>query len=302
MSAVPRSCYERRLAAETARAAEYDPAELNGRVDYYCKVNAPFKLTEDAKTYRDLSVRKLASGPCLDLKESLRYFPAGFLFECDFRDNLRQLMRLPAVPAFVKCRPVGDDNSTAVLMKLNASRFFDFKPDRLTFHEKKSVAVFRGPCYREHRQQFVEQCHKLPHTDIGDTRKDLEGSPTFKPFLSPEVQLRNKFIISVEGNDVSSSLMWIMASNSLAFMTKPRFEGWFMQGRLIPDHHYVLLRDDCADLSEKIDHYTHHADEALAIIGNAHKHVAQFYDHPRERLISLLVAKKYFTHSGQWRT
>jgi len=44
-------------------------------------------------------------------------------------------------------------------------------------------------------------------------------------------------------------------------------------------------------LPEKIEHYNRHTQEALDIISNAHKHVAQFFDHKREKLISLLVLK-----------
>jgi len=294
-SLVPRFYLERRLSAELAHADEYDPIELSERVDYYCKINAPFELPHGAKTYRDLSIWKLPSAPCLDLKQSLRYFPARLPFDCDFRD----LTHVPPQPTFVKCRPIGTDNANSVLMKLNTGRFFDFKKDRLSFNEKQAVAVYRGPCYQKHRQQFIKHCYNLSQTDIGDTRKSIKSSPTFRPFMSPDDQLRNKFIISVEGNDVSSNIQWIMASNSLAFMTKPKFEGWFMQGRLVPDLHYVLLRDDYADLPEKIDYYSRNPDAALRIIGHAQKHVAQFFHHQRERLVSLLVAKKYFSFSSQ---
>jgi len=298
--AVPSFLLQQRLAAELARAAEYDPVELKERVDYYCKVNALFELPDGATSCCEASIGKHPSAPYLDLKQYLRYFPVNLKFQCDFRDNLRNMRWLPESPAFVKCRPIGTENTNSVLMKLNSGRFLDFQKDQIRFEDKKPVVVFRGPCYREHRQQFVQACHNLPNTDIGDTRNTPETALTYKPFMPIEGQLRHKFIISVEGNDVSSSLMWIMASNSLAFMTRPHFEGWFMQGRLIPDHHYVLLRDDYADLSEKVDHYTRHTDEALTIIRHANKHVAQFYDQPREKLISLLVAKKYFTYSGQW--
>lgn len=299
-ASIPRFYYQRKLAGELARITEFNPTEIEERVNYYCKTNTSFSLPESAKVYSDLSIWKYASGPCLDLRQHLRYFPANLRFECDFRDNTRNATWRPALPAFVKCRPVDEHNANAVLMKLNSNRFFNFNRDRLAFHEKKPVAVFRGPCYREHRQTFVERCHRLPHTDIGDTRKSARGAPTFRPFLTPDQQLQNKFIVSLEGNDVSSGIVWIMASNSLAFTTVPRFEGWFMQGKLIPNHHYVLLRDDYADLAEKIDHYTRHPEEALAIISNAQKHVAQFFNPTRERLISLLTLKKYFTQSGQW--
>jgi hypothetical protein len=294
-SLVPRFYLQQRLPAELARAGNYDPRELTERVDYYCKINGAFQLPHGAKTYRDLSASKLPSMPCLDLKQYLRYFPSELPLDC----NLGDLTTVPPQPTFVKCRPVGDDNANSVLMKLNAARFFDFKKDHLAFHQKKAVAVFRGPCYQAHRQKFVQQCYNLPQTDIRDTRKAVQSSPTFGGFLSPGEQLRNKFIISVEGNDVASNIVWIMASNSLAFMTKPKFEGWFMQGRLIPDHHFVRLRDDYADLPEKIDFYSRNPAAALKIIANAQKHVVQFFDEKRERLILLLVINKYFSFSSQ---
>ena len=90
-----------------------------------------------------------------------------------------------------------------------------------------------------------------------------------------------------------------MASNSIAFMTKPKFEGWFMQGRLIPNYHYVLLKDDYSDLEEKIEYYSSNEEEALEINHNAKKHVVQFFDKRTELITSLLVLEKYFRLSGQ---
>jgi hypothetical protein len=82
-------------------------------------------------------------------------------------------------------------------------------------------------------------------------------------------------------------------------MVKPTYETWFMEGLLIPNHHYVLLKDDYSDLEEKIKYYSEHIDEALTIIKNANGHVEQFKDQKREDAISLLVLKKYFEKSGQ---
>lgn len=79
-------------------------------------------------------------------------------------------------------------------------------------------------------------------------------------------QLKYKFVISLEGNDVATNLKWIMLSNSVCFMRKPRVESWFMEGSLIPNHHYVLLDDEFSDLEDKIDYYSKHTDKALAII------------------------------------
>ena len=72
-------------------------------------------------------------------------------------------------------------------------------------------------------------------------------------------QLQNKFILCIEGNDVASNLKWAMSSNSLVFMTKkPKFETWFMEGTLIPGHHYVEIKDDYSDMIEKMDYYLSH--------------------------------------------
>lgn len=67
-----------------------------------------------------------------------------------------------------------------------------------------------------------------------------------------------------------------------------------MEGKLKAGVHFVQVKDDFSDLDEKMDYYLEHPDEAEEIIQNAHRWVEQFKDPKRERLISLLVAKKYF--------
>jgi hypothetical protein len=264
------------------------------RVNYYCK-EISFSGLQNKVNLKELSVFDHPSMPCFDIKRYLRYFPASYFFEVDLTDQ----RSAPTGPTFVKCRPVSNENENYVLLKLNSSRFYDHPKDRVSFVEKKNIAIFRGPCHKPHRKEFIKKCYGLPNTDIGDTRKAVDGEEFHRSFTSREEQLKNKFIISIEGNDVASNLPWIMASSSLAFMTKPKFEGWFMQGRLIPNHHYVLLQDDYSDLEEKIDYYSSNTEEALEIINNAQNHVAQFFDKKRELMISLLVLEKYFRLSGQ---
>ncbi len=126
----------------------------------------------------------------------------------------------------------------------------------------------------------------------------LQSGPA-KPFLRPLEQMRYRYVISIEGNDVATNLKWILASNSLCLMTKPAYETWFMEGRLQAGTHYVGLRDDYDDLEQAIIHYERHPDEALAIIRNANSYVAQFRDAANEQLVSLLVLYKYFVMTGQ---
>ena len=128
-----------------------------------------------------------------------------------------------------------------------------------------------------------------------------EGYP--EVWMTPKKTIREhldyKFIMALEGNDVASNLKWVMSSNSIAVMTRPTCETWFMEGKLIPDYHYIEIKDDLSDLEEKLTYYINHPVEAEQIVKHAHEYVAQFFDAERERLISLLVMDKYFQMTGQ---
>ena len=67
-----------------------------------------------------------------------------------------------------------------------------------------------------------------------------------------------------------------------------------MEGKLIPDYHYIEIKEDYSDLIEKVNYYIKHENEALEIIKHAHEYVAQFRNKKREKLISLFVMEKYF--------
>jgi len=100
--------------------------------------------------------------------------------------------------------------------------------------------------------------------------------------------------MSLEGNDVASNLKWVMSSNSIAVTPRLTCETWFMEGTLIPNYHYIEVKPDFSDLEERLTYYIQHPEEAEAIIQHAHEYVDQFRDEEREKLIQLLVLKKYF--------
>jgi hypothetical protein len=82
-------------------------------------------------------------------------------------------------------------------------------------------------------------------------------------------------------------------------MPKPKYETWFMEGKLEANIHYIEVNDDFSNAEEKIKHYIKNTDEGLRIIENANDYVNQFKDSEKEKLISLLVLDKYFSMSGQ---
>lgn len=78
-------------------------------------------------------------------------------------------------------------------------------------------------------------------------------------------QLEYKYILNVEGNDVSSGLKWQLASNSVVFMAKPRTVSFAMEDLLVPFYHYVPVNDDYTNLEEMLEWAIKHDDEAKKI-------------------------------------
>ncbi|MCG2837122.1 glycosyltransferase family 90 protein [Photobacterium sp. WH77] len=295
-SLTPKLIYHRRLQYLLNTLDSYDRQYIASRVNYYLKHNDAFSLPDDKavsiKRYR----KKGQSAYYYDLKEYLHYFDRHFKVTYRFGDDTH----LEPYPFLVKARPIAGDNANAVLFKLNKVRHFNFIEDSLSFREKTDKAVWRGAAYQPHRASFVRQYYNHPLCDIGQTNPGDTPQPWDKGFMSIAEQLGYKFILCIEGNDVATNLKWAMSSNSLCMMPKPKYETWFMEGTLKAGVHYVELKDDFSDLEEKIHYYNQHPEAAEAIIANAHEHVHQFC-HPRqEKLIGLLVLKKYFELSGQW--
>jgi len=294
---LPRAVYRNRLLSELKQIQNYNREQIDARINYYLKVQSPFRLgAKNSCMASEFSLKNNKSAYYFDLLSCLRYFPEDLCFSYLFGD----IRHVPGQPSFVKSRPIGAINQNSVLFKLNSVRHFNFVDDPYRFEDKQDIAIFRGACHQTKRQQFLQACLGMPNTDIGDTRKQAMGLPEYRTPISIREHMKCKFIISVEGNDVASNLKWILNSNSLCFMTRPQYETWFMEGTLIPNHHYVLLKDDYSDLAEKIDYYRHHHSEARHIIHNAQSFAREFQDARKERLISLLVMNNYFSLSHHY--
>ena len=52
-----------------------------------------------------------------------------------------------------------------------------------------------------------------------------------------------------------------MSSKSVAVMPKPKFESWFMEATLIPNFHYIEIKDDYSDLNDKLEYYIENLDK-----------------------------------------
>jgi hypothetical protein len=297
---LPRKIWQRRLNSILTAFDGMDMAEqqeIMRRVNYYNKLQSPFVLPAKLDFDHQLYPGKRSAAYSLDLKSLLRYFPADISYSYLFGD----IVDIPDVPTFLKSRPICVDqhNQNSVLLKLNKIRHYYVVNDNLGFEEKIPKLLWRGKSNRPERIALLEQYFNNPLCDFGDTHHKEKRTVYERPFLTIPEQLRYRYILSIEGNDVATNLKWIMASGSVCFMRKPRFETWFMEGALVPDVHYVQLKDDHSDIEEKISYYNDHPEKAQRIVKNANQYVKQFFEDDREVLIALLVIRKYLTLSGQ---
>ncbi len=287
-----------RVLARAQRRKDWD--YIQQRVDYYCRLNEPVALPEDAPRLGEHTRKGMGSVYYFDTQEFIRWFDPMLRWRLFPGD----VTFVPEVPGIVKSRPIGGDNTRSVLLNLDKVRHFTFLKDRIPFREKLDRAIFRGDVNRTrkmHRIRFMERYFGSAVCDCGIISAPQDECPPewTRPKISLWDHLKYKFIMTIEGNDVASNLKWVMSSNSLAVMPRPRFETWFMEGTLEPGVHYVEIRDDFSDLPEKVAYYSAHPEEARRIIENAHAYIAQFRDKRRERIISLLVLEKYFRMTGQ---
>lgn len=300
-SLVPRAYWQHQCDDLIARFEAESPerkAAIEARVAYYNRLSSPFMLSSTAEPAGEFTFAGKSTAYCFDFRNLIQCFPRDRKVDYQFGD----VTEIPDNPCFVKSRPVRRDasNRNSVLLKLNTVRHYQFVEDLIPFRQKKPLAVWRGKSNRQHRVEFATRFIDHPLCNIGCTlHKEAEAQPYHKDFMSIEEQLQYQFVVSVEGIDVATNLKWIMASNSLCLMRRPRFETWFMEGALVPGFHYVELADDHSDLPEKVRYYQNNPDEAEAIIANANRYVATFFDQQMEQTIALLVMQKYFQLSGQ---
>ncbi|MDK2841597.1 MAG: hypothetical protein PWQ17_1102 [Anaerophaga sp.] len=274
-----------------------DAVYIQKRVNYYNKLKFKVPVGPDAIEIKNFRFKEHKTTYFIDTQKHIRYFNPDFRFNPLFGD----ITYVPEFPSFVKSRPIVTDNFNSVLLKLNKIRHFIFVKDREEFRKKKNMLVWRGNItdFKEQRIRFFKKYYNHPLCDIGYTNNWGKNLHWAKKRMSIDEQLKYKFVLCLEGMDVATNLKWVMSSNSLALMPYPRFETWFMEGTLIPDFHYVLVKDDFSDLEEKIKYYINYPDEAEKILANAHDFVEQFKNPKREKIISLLVMKKYFCQTDQ---
>ena len=227
-----------------------------------------------------------------DLYRVFSFFPKHKKLDYKFGDITHTF---PS-PTIVKSRPIFNSKNS-VIMGLNKVRHFNFIEDPINFAEKKDMAVWRGYAKNsENREYFIKNYYNVPIFDIGQHAPKV-NEPWYKAYMPISEQLKYKFIFCIEGADTATNIKWVMSSNSVCVMPNPKYETWFMEGKLKPDFHYISIKNDFSDAEDKINFFIKHPNDVKKIIANANDFVNQFKDRRREKLISLLVLDKYFSYS-----
>lgn len=292
---IPSFIYPLLLQSKLSKASNYDQKDLLDRINYYNKLEENTPIGDEAVELTQLKKPKSPKAYYFDTFRYSRYFKNNLKLNFLFGD----ITYVGKDPSIQKSRPIADDNKNGVLLNLDKKRHFVFIKDHKQFSEKKDMLIGRSAINQVHRIKFMEMYFGHPMCDLGQINKNDGNLKWLKPKISILDHLKYKFILSLEGNDVATNLKWIMSSNSIAVMPKPKYETWFMEGKLIPNVHYILIKDDYSDLEERLLYYINQPEKGLEIIRNANAYVNQFFNKEKEDLISLLVLQKYFNCTSQ---
>lgn len=294
---VPGCYYQWKLKILLSSISLKEQEIIKKRVDYYnrLKCHVPISGGTNISNYKFPYMKKhRKSSYFFDFYDVIKYFSEENRFHFIFGD----VIFVPDRPSFVKSRPIEGNNENSILLKLDRRRHFSFTENDIPYEKKINKLVFRVTWANESpkRRRFCELFWNHPMCDVGKTQiEENEDMPqVVKPFLSREKQLEYKFIACLEGADVATSLKWVMSSNSIAVSPPMKYETWFMEGTLIPDYHYIEVKEDFSDMMDKLKYYIDHPEKAKEIIKHAHEYIQQFTNERMEEIIQIKVAQKYF--------
>jgi hypothetical protein len=157
--------------------------------------------------------------------------------------------------------------------------------DSIPFGEKRPIVFWRGQTSGRHLLNLNIRCQIVmrnfsihPNIDIGFSDfvfKVYQENKTlldayFKKGVDKMEQLKCKFILNLEGNDVSTSFIWALASNCCPLHNYPfSCESWFFGQGLEPYVHFVPIKNDGSDLLSQYEWCTNSLDkcEEIALAG-----------------------------------
>jgi hypothetical protein len=229
---------------------------------------------------------------------------------------------LKKYPIFAKVRPSCSDKACqknkieSILLPLNRKRHFgvaSLVPENdISWDEKIAKAVWRGKFGKTH--DTIKDTNDIKfalvsrhvNSTIVDAKfsKHTKGAPyhMIGSYLDMKEQLKYKYIISIEGNDVSSGLKWMLFSNSVVLMPKPSWESWAMEGKLEPNVHYLPIERDMTNVEEVIRWAEDHPEKTRMIAERSTLFIYDLLFHPQahidEQNIMISIMERFENNFG----
>jgi hypothetical protein len=125
-----------------------------------------------------------------------------------------------------------------------------------------------------------------PRVKNGDQEVCGMASSLIKAKINLKQMLSYKYVLTPEGNDVSTGLKSILASTSIPVMPAPTVESWLLEFDLVPWRHYVPVKNDFSDLEEVIDKMN--SDQKLQeyISEGGREYISEFLQSESEELLN----------------
>lgn len=120
----------------------------------------------------------------------------------------------------------------------------------------------------------------IPGKNITDLQAEIKlVSNYIKPAISKNKILEHKYILCPEGFDCSSSLCWVLASNSLAVVPPFHYENIIINSRYLkPYIHFLPIKEDYSNLNEVINWALNNDQACKEMVEHANTYMKHFID------------------------
>ena len=190
----------------------------------------------------------------------------------------------------------GHKNQVVFPLSYYTSKYFS-RRDIQPFHEKKMALIWRGSTTGDFYGQGLN--HHLRYLFIKktwDIHDEIDvGFSNFvswtyeqnkdafriyqKPYMTHSEIFEHKFVLNLEGNDVSSLFPYTLASNSCPLHNYPfSWETYFFGGGLEPYVHFVPVKSDGSDLVQQYEWCKNNLEKCEEITQNGKRYIEPYLD------------------------
>ncbi len=162
------------------------------------------------------------------------------------------------------------ENKISIAFWRGMTSGWNYTSDRWDTRPRSRLVLFS-----KERPDLVDAAFTSPYSLDSSIKTWMERYDLFQPWTYPIEFLKNKFLISIDGNTFASNYWWQLLSNCAVLKTESDFLEWFYGG-LSPYVHYIPIELDSSDLEEKVLWCRSHDDEAKKI-GECGAHFASEY-------------------------